>query len=173
MAIRAHRAIKVETLTWKAEAEVWGGGPLVPSGSDRSACIMSCVYPGVKYHRIRERFGFETPAAGPHSNLKWQRDPIDSPYGVCFRSGGAQACRGKSKGVSSDLDYGLIIDPPRCSHAPGISLLTQNIELRLVATAMGPSIQAVPRANEVKLENKQYSATYQLITAIAMCIKIK
>ena len=85
---------------------------------------------------------------------------------MCFRSGGAQACRGKSKGVSSDLDYGLIIDPPRRSQAPGISLLTQNIELRLVATAMGPSIQAVPRAKEVKLENKQYSATYQSITVV-------
>ena len=86
--------------------------------------------------------------------------------------GGARACRGKLKGVSSVLDHGLIIDPPRHSQAPGISLLTQNIELRLVATALGPSIQAVPRANEVKLD-KQYSATYQLITVIAMCIKIK
>ena len=81
------------------------------------------------------------------------------------------SCIGKLKDVSSVLDHGLIIDPPRRSQAPGISLLTQNIELRLVATAMGPSIQAVPRANEVKLENKQYSATYQLITAIAIRIK--
>ena len=54
-----------------------------------------------------EQFEPETPAAGPHYKSITQREPVDSPYGVCLRSGRSKGpVEEKRKALAPFPDHG-------------------------------------------------------------------